>query len=97
MDRRRHRLDGIRPAEVCPTVAAGTGHAHAESPASQRLMRDALKPGSIDGNKLALPPVPRRIVAEMPNSAQIPFSLFTDVSDANHGPVKTDGAGFCSA
>src|SRR5262245_52696600 len=32
----RHRVHGIRPAKVSPTVTAGPVHANAKSPASQR-------------------------------------------------------------
>src|SRR5262249_54152705 len=45
---RGHRLHRIWPAEIRPTVTAGTGHAHAKSPASQTLICDPLEARAVD-------------------------------------------------
>src|SRR5947207_6133076 len=69
-------------------MAARARHVNSESAASDRLMRDALKPSAIHSNEVAFSALPRRLIEEVPNPPQIPFTFLAYISDSDHGPPE---------
>ena len=87
-------LNRVRPSEIRPTVTARPSHSHTESPASQRLMRDALQPGSIDRHELSFAANPWRIFEQVSNTAKISLPFFTYISNSNDRTPKLDARRF---
>src|SRR5215471_16238722 len=92
VDRGGHRLNRVRPAKVGPTVTAWACHPDSESPASQRLIRHALKSAAVDCDEITLATIPRWILKQVPNASQIPFTFLADVPNGDNRAAKPNPA-----
>src|SRR5262249_43353970 len=84
VNRCRDPLHGVWPAKVGPAVTTGTPHLNAISTATQCLICDSLKTGSIHCNEFAFASVPWWSGEQMPDSAEVPLPLFTNISDSDN-------------
>ncbi len=81
MDRPRQRNDRIGSAEVAPRMPARTAKGHFKSPAAQSFRDNSVGAGAVDHNACGDRILPLRIGKNCAHTAQIAFTLFTDVAD----------------